>query len=451
MCARAAELNDRELLQRFAEGDEAAFAILVEPPRRTGHGAFAGGSSSTHRMLRGCLPGHVHESLARKASKIAWEESVANWLAWRGLSHRLPDSQRESPACLARERSAKPTAVPAADPALSEVRSILDEELDRLPAKYRIPLILCCLEGKTRDEAAVELGWSAGSVKGRLERGRGIAAPPVAGCGRGLALSAVLAATLMIGASAKAVPLTLALETVRAGMAMLAGQTAGVVSSQVLILAHGALHAMLMTKFKIAAASLLILATLGIGTGYVTHRSPGQLAWRFRSFTRAVALTAGGRGLNISGAAGAGGGREARKESPTLNGIVKETDGIKNTITILTGRDDANGQTYEIVKDAKVIIREGREAKPAKFADVQPRAARSRCSRTKPRRSCNPSRFSSPARPKSAAKELANAAVAMPSSTRFQVSWKQSMPPSEPSPSRRATAGVKPRRARPMS
>src|SRR5262249_54009538 len=65
---------------------------------------------------------------------------------------------------------------PAADPLAEisgrELLRVVDEELRRLPEKYRLPVLLCCVQGLSREDAARQLGWSDGAVKGRLERGR---------------------------------------------------------------------------------------------------------------------------------------------------------------------------------------------------------------------------------------------------------------------------------------
>src|SRR5262249_58942896 len=53
-----------------------------------------------------------------------------------------------------------------------ELLRLLDEEVGQLPEVNRLAVILCCLEGKTQEEAARQLGWTAGQIKGRLERGR---------------------------------------------------------------------------------------------------------------------------------------------------------------------------------------------------------------------------------------------------------------------------------------
>jgi RNA polymerase sigma factor (sigma-70 family) len=266
--SKARELNDRHLLEQFAGGDEMAFTALVD--RYGGLVMAVCQRVLQHRQDAEDAFQATFMVLARKAGKIAWKESVANWL--HGVACRISfQIRREKSRRQSREKAAKELAVAGPDPAWSELKPVLDEELARLPARYRIPLILCCLDGKSRDEAAAQLGWSTGSLKGRLERGREMLRSRLAR--RGLTLSAALAATLASAAGAKAaVPLTLGLETVRAGMAMLAGQSAGIVSTQALTLAQGAMHAMFMTKLKFAAAVVLTVVTLGLGTGYVTHQ-----------------------------------------------------------------------------------------------------------------------------------------------------------------------------------
>src|SRR5204862_4690797 len=61
---------------------------------------------------------------------------------------------------------------PVAGAARSELRQILDASLQRLPDKYRVPLVLCCLQGKTLRRAAAELGWAHGTLATRLARGK---------------------------------------------------------------------------------------------------------------------------------------------------------------------------------------------------------------------------------------------------------------------------------------
>src|SRR5205085_9515167 len=110
---------------------------------------------------------------------------------------------------------------PAARPQLAEdqipwgeLRMVLDEELHRLPEKYRVPLLLCCLAGRTRDEAAEQLGWTLGTLKMRLERGRQLLRTRLAR--RGLTVSAALLAMLVARhATAGPVPAVLATTTTR--------------------------------------------------------------------------------------------------------------------------------------------------------------------------------------------------------------------------------------------
>src|SRR5262245_44327760 len=171
--AQAADnLSDRDLLERFvARRDEAAFAALVER-----HGPMV--LSICRRALR-----HSHDAedafqaaflvLARKAASIRHKDALGSWL--HGVAYHVATNLRRG---LARRRAHEVPlgeaiqADKAGEATWREVRTVFDEELARLPERFRAPLVLCYLEGRTRDEAAQELGWGLATLRGRLERGR---------------------------------------------------------------------------------------------------------------------------------------------------------------------------------------------------------------------------------------------------------------------------------------
>src|SRR5262249_51798737 len=110
--------------------------------------------------------------LARSAAAIRRHESLPSWLHGVALrvARRLQQTAARRP-----ERQPLPEDLArngAEELSWREARAVIDEELQRLPERYRLPLALCYLEGKTRDEAARELGWGLDAFRGRLERGR---------------------------------------------------------------------------------------------------------------------------------------------------------------------------------------------------------------------------------------------------------------------------------------
>jgi RNA polymerase sigma factor (sigma-70 family) len=274
----AGQLLDAQLLQRFAQhGDEAAFETLM---RRHGPMVLS--------VCRRVLP-RLHDAedvfqatflvLARKAGSIRKHESVGCWL--HSVAHRLALRARADAARrqLHEIRRAEQTpAVPSTDVDERELRAVLDEELTRLTAKYRAPLVLCYLEGKTQDEAAHELGWSVRTLKRRLGQGRELLRHRLTR--RGVEVSAGLAGPLLGQPAAPALlPAALLTSTVRVATLLRSGETAlaGGASAQAAALAEGLLNALFVTKLKLAAALVLVvsgLAAAGYGISTISLPAP---------------------------------------------------------------------------------------------------------------------------------------------------------------------------------
>jgi hypothetical protein len=149
------------------------------------------------------------------------------------------------------------------------LQPLLDQELNSLPENYRLPILLCDLEGKAIKEAAQQLGWPQGTLAGRLARGRKLLAKRLAS--RGVVLSAgSLALVVSQNVASAGVPISLMSSTVKAACMIAAGQTtvAGLVPSKVAVLTGGVLKTMFMTKLKgVMALMLVMAATIGIGAG----------------------------------------------------------------------------------------------------------------------------------------------------------------------------------------
>jgi hypothetical protein len=153
------------------------------------------------------------------------------------------------------------------------VRQILDEEINLLPAKYRTPVVLCYLQGKTNEEAARQLGWPKGSVATRLARARERLRLRLTR--RGMALSTAITATTLSQATAsRALPATVVNGTVRTALLLAAnhGVTAGVVSPSIAALTEGILKTMFLTKLKTVTTLVLMIGIAGVGAGAFTYR-----------------------------------------------------------------------------------------------------------------------------------------------------------------------------------
>jgi RNA polymerase sigma factor (sigma-70 family) len=272
LAARLDPEADVVLLERFVhQRDSAAFEALVHR-----HGAMVLGVC--RRLL-----GNDHDAedvfqatflvLARKAAGGHPPDSLPAWL--HGTAHRLALKHRQTQKRRQnRETRSAQTAETAQSPdpfdqlTVREMFQALDEELQRLPEINRLPLILCYLEGRTQDEAAEMLGWTPGSVRGRLQRGRALLHARLAR--RGLAMGMGLLAAAALGQGiAMALPPGLARATVEAALRFAAGGNVGVAAG-VMTLAEGALRR---TGLKIV--TVLFGVALAVSAGAVLARQIG--------------------------------------------------------------------------------------------------------------------------------------------------------------------------------
>ncbi len=265
--ARTGGDSDAALLGRFAGlRDQDAFAALVA---RHGPMVF----NVCRRVL-----GDAHDAedafqatflvLARKAGALRRPGRLPGWLY--GVAHRVALRARRSTArrpILAAPAEASEPLDPGPDPLAAltarDLLRALEEEVRALPRAYRLPVVLCCLEGLSQEEAARRLEWTAGSVKGRLERGRAWLRARLER--RGLTLPAALAvAEASRGAARTGVPPALVAATTRAGAVFAAdpGSAPGGVSPEAVALANRGLRAMSWSKLQ---AAVVLVAVAGAG------------------------------------------------------------------------------------------------------------------------------------------------------------------------------------------
>jgi RNA polymerase sigma factor (sigma-70 family) len=258
---------DAELLERFVRTrDEGAFELLV----------WRHGTLVYNTCLRILHDSHAAEDafqatfliLVRKAASVGHRESLGAWL--HRVAHRVALRARQQVRTVA-EHSTERAAEAESDEFLwRDVRSVLDEEVNRLPEKYRKPVVLCYLSGLTTQEAARELGVPRGTILSRLAWARarlrsrltlrGVTLSALAlGVGLGRLATPALASILVVG-------------TIRAVLSFAAGQTSAA-SPAAVNLMEGVMREMAMNKLKNGLLLAMALVVIGLGIGLMGNRS----------------------------------------------------------------------------------------------------------------------------------------------------------------------------------
>jgi RNA polymerase sigma factor (sigma-70 family) len=261
-----AELTDGQLLESYiTRRDETAFETLV---RR--HGPMVYG------VCRRSL-GNPHDAedafqatflvLVRKAESVVPREMVASWLY--GVARTTAQRSR---AIAARRRVRERQVLKMPEPATAphdpwnDLRSVLDRELQHLPEKYRVPIIVCDLEGHSIKEAARRLCWPQGTLAGRLARARALLARRLGRHGLQVT-AAALAALLAENVASAGVPARAVAAMLEAVRSFAAGPAvSGAISIQVASLTQGVLNTMLLTKIK-TVTTVVLLCAIGIAVG----------------------------------------------------------------------------------------------------------------------------------------------------------------------------------------
>jgi RNA polymerase sigma factor (sigma-70 family) len=246
-------LTDGQLLERFVTrrdaGAEAAFAALIQR-----HGPMVWGVC--RRILKD--PHDAADAfqatflvLVRKAATVRVDDSLGRWLY--GVSRRVAVRAKRTAARRSTREGRGGEMVVGPDPApdRSELLTVLDEEIARLPERFRAAVVLCDLGDMTHEEAARQLGCAVGTVGSRLVRGRERLRDRLTRRGLGPA-AGLLGAGLSGDTASAAVPMALVNSTVR-----IAAGEAAAVTANVSALTKGALKAMILTRLNFVAALVL--------------------------------------------------------------------------------------------------------------------------------------------------------------------------------------------------
>lgn len=267
------QLTDGQLLDRFLAGrEEAAFEVLL---RR--HGPMVFGVCC--RILGQCQDAEdafqaTFLVLVQRGRSIVPREMVGNWLC--GVAYRTAlDARGKRARRFAREKQVMEMPSPRTepDPNWPELQALLDQELQRLPEKYRAPMILCDLEGRTRKEVARQLRVPEGTLSSRLATARKMLTQRLTR--HGIAVPGGLLAGLLVNHASASPPLPLVAATTQAALLFAAGSTTatGVVSAEVTALMKGVVKAMFLAKLKLVTAALLVVGLVAAGTAFSYSRT----------------------------------------------------------------------------------------------------------------------------------------------------------------------------------
>ncbi|HZV07618.1 MAG TPA: sigma-70 family RNA polymerase sigma factor [Gemmataceae bacterium] len=333
---------DGQLLELFLAGcDETAFEALV---RR--HGPMVLGVC--RRVLR-----NAHDAedafqatflvLVRKAASLRSRELLANWLY--GVAYRTAMKARTMNAKhRAREKQASemPRSETSADSTHEELLAQLDHELSRLPDKYRVPVVLCELEGRSRKEVARLLGMPEGTLSWRLAHAKKMLAKRLSR--HGMAISGVALAAVMAPSAASA---CLRASTVKTVL------SAGSIPAKVLALTEGVMKAMFLSKLKITVCAATLMLAAGIGTTGLTYRGTAEEPRRL-GYTRSEA---------------------SRPQTDDFDALRLEIESLRKELRATKERVKA------LEEEARVQKEKGRSAIPPTSAEVRPDAVRGQIGR----------------------------------------------------------------------
>jgi RNA polymerase sigma factor (sigma-70 family) len=261
--------SDRQLLHHFvSHGDPSGFAEILDR-----HGPMVLGLCR-RKLGDAHLAEEVLQAtflvLIRKARSIRRRESLAAWLY--GVAQKLAQKVRSSDSARRRREikvAGQRAEAEPSDPGWEELLHVLDEELQRMPERYRSPVVLCYLEGRTRDEAAKQLGWSLTTLRRRLDKARDLLRGRMSR--RGATLGAGVVAGILAPSAAQA-SLTRPLRqtVVTTALAVISG---GTVSPSVVQLANGATMSTL-AKTGIGLTIAMAVAAGWVGLQWLQARGP---------------------------------------------------------------------------------------------------------------------------------------------------------------------------------